>query len=98
MRETVEQLRGRYNLVLIDSPPVANLADGSILAAVSDGVVVVARVGVTDRSDLSRAGANLRHSPTPIVGVVVLEPRTVDQTYYPSMSRGAPAVPDSVAS
>lgn len=97
MRDVVDDLRSRYSLVLLDSPPVAHLADASILAAASDGVVVVARVGVTARADLPRVVANLRHSPTPVVGVVVLEPRTVDQTYYPSMAKGksAPAVRDS---
>jgi Mrp family chromosome partitioning ATPase len=89
MRDVVEELRGRFSLVLIDSPPVAHLADASILASVSDGVIVVARVGTTARSDLVAAGANLRHSPTPIVGSVVLERRTIDETYYPAMAKGS---------
>jgi len=95
MRELVESLREQFQLVIIDSPPVANLADAAILAAVSDGVVVVTRVGLTERAHLPAAAANLRHSPTPIVGAVVLEPRTVDQTYYPAMAKGRPAVPDT---
>jgi receptor protein-tyrosine kinase len=95
MRDLVDDVRERHALVLIDSPPVAHLADASILAAVSDGVVVVARVGVTQRANLPAAAANLRHSPTPIVGSVLLEPRTVDETYYPAMSKGRPVVPDT---
>ena len=89
--QLIEDLRTRFSLVLIDSPPVAHLADASILASVSDGVVVVARVGVTSRSDLATAGANLRHSPTPTVGLVLLERRTIDETYYPAVSKGASA-------
>jgi non-specific protein-tyrosine kinase len=87
-RELIDELRTRYALVLVDSPPVAHLADGSILASVSDGVVVVARVGVTNRSDVVETAASLRHIPTPIVGSVLLEPRTVDETYYPALARG----------
>jgi capsular exopolysaccharide synthesis family protein len=98
MREVLAELRERYGLILIDSPPVAHLADASILASVSDGVIVVARVGVTNRSDLPAAAANLRQVPTPIVGVVVLEPRTIDETYYPAVSKGTqPAVPTESA-
>ena len=97
MRDLVADLRERHSLVLIDSPPVAHLADASILASVSDGVVLVARVGVTERSNLETAVANLRHSPTPIVGSVLLEPRTIDQTYYPAITKGAPGVPDHAA-
>lgn len=95
MRELVADLRDRYSLVIIDSPPVAHLADASILASVSDGVVLVARVGVTQRANLESAVANLRHSPTPIVGSVLLEPRQIDQTYYPAITKGRPGVPDS---
>jgi capsular exopolysaccharide synthesis family protein len=88
LRDVVETLRTQFSLVLIDSPPVAHLADASILASISDGVVVVARVGVTARVDLATAAANLRHSPTPIVGVVVLERRQIDETYYPALAKG----------
>lgn len=96
MAETLARLREQHDLVIIDSPPVAHLADASILAAVSDGVVVVARVGVTNRADILAAAANLRHSPTPVVGVVVLEHRQIDETYYPAISRGSePAVPQT---
>jgi Mrp family chromosome partitioning ATPase len=76
-------------MVLFDSPPVAHLADPSILASMSDGVIVVARVGVTARADLPNAYANLRHSPVPIVGTVVLEHRVIDETYYPAITKGA---------
>ena len=89
LREIIDQLRDEYSLVIIDSPPVAHLADASFLAAASDGVAVVARVGVTARVDLPQAAANLRHSPTPLIGVVVLEHRVIDETYYPAVSKGA---------
>jgi capsular exopolysaccharide synthesis family protein len=82
MHDLVGELRERYSLVIIDSPPVAHLADPSILASYSDAVVVVARVGVTARADLPAMATTLRQSPTPIVGAVVLEPREVEQTYY----------------
>ena len=81
-REVVEDLREQCSLVIIDTPPVASLADASILASVSDGIVLVARVGTTERGDLPSAVANLRHSPVPVLGTVVLEPRDVDAAYY----------------
>lgn len=96
MREVVQELREQFSIVLIDSPPVANLADPAILASLSDGIVLVARVGVTQRTDLATAVENLRHLPTPIVGGVVLEPRDVDRTYYPAASKGT-AVADTAA-
>lgn len=98
MREVVAELREQHSLVIFDSPPVAHLADASILAAVSDGVVLVARVGVTNRADLPAATSNLRHSPTPIVGVIVLRPQVIDETYYPSSTNGRGDVRELVES
>jgi capsular exopolysaccharide synthesis family protein len=89
MRTLITELRGRFGLILIDSPPVAHLADASILASISDGVVAVARVSVTKRADLPAAAANLRQVPTPLIGVVLLEQRVIDDTYYPAVARGA---------
>jgi len=88
MRELVGELREQHNLVIIDAPPVAHLADASILAAISDGIVLVARVGVTNRVDLPAAAANLRHSPTPIIGTVVLSSQMIDESYYPTRTEG----------
>jgi capsular exopolysaccharide synthesis family protein len=82
MADLMGWLRERHALVIIDSPPVANLADPAILAALSDGVVLVGRVGLTNRADLVAAAANLRHTPTPILGAVILEPRAVSEAYY----------------
>jgi receptor protein-tyrosine kinase len=94
-RGLLEELRSRYALIIIDSPPVAHLADAAILAAASDGVVVVARVGVTERAHIPAAVATLRQVPTPLVGIVLIEPKTVDQTYYPALSRGTPVAETS---
>jgi tyrosine-protein kinase len=88
MRDVVAELRERHSLIIVDSPPVAHLADASILASISDGVVLVARVGVTNRSDLPAAAGNLRHSPTPIVGTIVLSQQLIDETYYPTRTEG----------
>jgi capsular exopolysaccharide synthesis family protein len=96
MTSLMETLRKRYDLVLIDSPPVEHLADASILASISDGVIAVARVGVTKRADLPAAATNLRQVPTPLIGVVLLEPREIDDTYYPAVARGARRIPTSV--
>jgi capsular exopolysaccharide synthesis family protein len=88
MRELMAELRERHSLIIVDSPPVAHLADASILAAISDGIVLVTRVGVTNRADIPAAAANLRHSPTPIVGAIVLSPQMIDETYYPNRTEG----------
>lgn len=76
------ELRERFDLVAIDSPPLSGLADGLILASQSDAVVLVVRAGLTKPSDLTAATASLRHHMTPIAGTVVFEAVQVDDYYY----------------
>jgi polysaccharide biosynthesis transport protein len=93
MRELVEDFRAEHQLVIIDAPAIAHMADASILTSLSDGVVVVARVGSTQRADLRSAAADLRHTSVPVIGLVVLERRAADYPYLavPRRSR-RPAV------
>ena len=69
-------LRDRFDLVLIDSPPLAGLADGLVLGSMSDAVVLVVRAGVTKPADLTAAVRSfLEQNNTPIAGTVVFEER-----------------------
>jgi len=78
-----DELRERFDIVLVDSPPIGGLADGLILASLSDAVVMVIRTQSTRPNRLVAAAASLRQSRTPIAGLVVFEERAVDQYYYP---------------
>jgi capsular exopolysaccharide synthesis family protein len=85
-------LRERFDLVLVDSPPLAGLADGLILASLSDIVVIVVRAGVTKPADLTAATNSLLHNMTPIAGTVVFEELPDEPYYY-----AAPEKPPSAA-
>lgn len=89
MRTLGAELGERFDTVLIDSPPISELADGLILASLSDAVVLVARTGLTKPSDLQAAATSLRQSHTDVVGLVVFEERTVE-SYYPTATPGKP--------
>jgi len=82
MRELMDELRGRYPSILIDSPPSAHLVDAGILTSLSDAVVVVVRAGLTKAENLEAAVLSLSNTRTPIFGLVVLEPRSVDRKYF----------------
>ena len=83
-------LRERFDLVLIDSPPLAGLADGLILASQSDSVILVVRAGLTKPADIAAAAGSLQHNMTPIAGLVVFEELVLDP-YYPNGGREAKA-------
>ncbi len=55
MRRLLDQLRAHFDRILLDTPPVAPLADASVLVHAVDGVVMVVRAGQTPKPALERA-------------------------------------------
>lgn len=84
MADLLRGLRGRFDLIVIDSPPVGHLADAALLAALSDTSIIVARAGMTERSSLVAAVSALARTHTPVAGAVVYERRALDPVYYPA--------------
>jgi len=61
----------RYDIVLIDSPPMFPVADASLLATMVDGVVLVVRGERTPRHLTREAIARLRFMQAKVLGVVL---------------------------
>jgi protein-tyrosine kinase len=59
MRRTFDALRGRYDRVIVDMPPVAPLADVSIALGMIDGLLMIVRAGVTPKPAIERALSGL---------------------------------------
>jgi non-specific protein-tyrosine kinase len=64
-------LRGRYDVVVIDAPPVLPVADAAATAAVCDGVLLVVRYGATRRDQVEGALAALRLAGVALLGCVL---------------------------
>jgi receptor protein-tyrosine kinase len=76
VRRLLTDLGDGDRLVIVDTPPAGSLPDASILAALADDVLVVARAGTTERDDLTSLVSSLRRRPYgQIAGLVVVEPR-----------------------
>jgi len=71
MRHVVEQLSKRFEIVLIDTPPLLVVSDAIPLLSQADGVILVTRVGMTDRRSAQRAVAATQLDPSvTVLGVV----------------------------
>ena len=72
MQNLMEQLKcdRNYDLIIYDTPPILGFADGRILASNTNGVVLVVRIGKTDRSLLKQNIDNLKVSNVPVLGLV----------------------------
>jgi capsular exopolysaccharide synthesis family protein len=66
----MEQFHAVFDLVIYDTPPVLGLADGQLLAAHTNGVVMVGGLGKTDRSIMMQSLDRLRISNATVLGVV----------------------------
>ncbi len=74
MRHLLHTLQRNYDMIVLDTPPVLATADAGILAAISDGVLLVARAGQTNRGAAQRAYQQLVHAGAHIVGTVLNDP------------------------
>jgi capsular exopolysaccharide synthesis family protein len=71
MRQLLQFTSTHYDLVLIDSPPVNLVSDPLVLASLVDGVILVARAGVTESDALAEASQHLREAGAPVLGVLL---------------------------
>lgn len=69
MRRTIDTLRGRFDRVLLDLPPVLPLADVGTVAPLADGVLMVVRAGATQRPALDEALAAFDEDR--VIGIVL---------------------------
>jgi polysaccharide biosynthesis transport protein len=73
---------GKYDLIIYDTPPILGFADGRILAAHTDGVVLVVKIGKTDRSLVKQNIDNIRMSNIPILGIVANQANRTTSSYH----------------
>lgn len=82
-KRIVEDLAGRYDRIIFDSPPVAAVTDPVILARLTDGTVFVAKAGWTSRDALSRAYRQLTvDGRVNVLGCVVNDLDVVKHSRY----------------
>lgn len=70
-RALIENLRARYDAILIDSPPINLVTDAAIIGRETDGAIVVARAAKTTRGELAHAIGQLRQVQVPVTGMVL---------------------------
>jgi capsular exopolysaccharide synthesis family protein len=71
LEEVLEELRGQYDYVLVDTPPLLAVSDASTVVPRVDGVVFVLRPGKNGRPPAERARDLLAESHALVFGVVV---------------------------
>ncbi|MFF0817870.1 polysaccharide biosynthesis tyrosine autokinase [Rhodococcus sp. NPDC003318] len=70
-QNVLNDLRARFDYVIIDASPLLPVTDATVLTAMSDGALVIARHGQTKREQLTRAVGNLHAVGATILGTVI---------------------------
>ncbi|WP_110182319.1 polysaccharide biosynthesis tyrosine autokinase [Nocardioides solisilvae] len=71
MEELLADLRSRFDLVIIDAPPLLPVTDAALIAAQADGALLIARHGKTTRDQLAHAVDRLEAVGARTVGLVL---------------------------
>ena len=79
--QLLQDLSSRYDLVLIDTPPVLAVSDTQVLAPHAGTVFLVARAEVTALGELQESTKRLGHIGVPVKGVVFNDLDTSRQRY-----------------
>lgn len=69
-RRVIEELRGRFDYVILDGAPLLPVTDSALLTTHSDGALIVARYGHTSEAEVTRSVENLEKIGAHILGSV----------------------------
>jgi capsular exopolysaccharide synthesis family protein len=96
MQELMTLWRAEYDNIIIDTPPVLPFADALVLAARADGVILVARSGISQAKGVLRAREVLARSGANILGLVLNAVRSREYYYEYPTGRQQPSEKDSL--
>jgi succinoglycan biosynthesis transport protein ExoP len=83
MTETVRALESRFDVVIIDTPPLLPVTDAAVLSSIAGGTVLVVGVGRVERDHLARSLQSLEAVQGRLLGLVLnLVPSKGSDAYY----------------
>lgn len=89
MDALLSELKGRYDLLLVDTPPVLAVSDAQILSTKCEGVLLVVKSGGLTRKNALRAKEQLQFVGARMVGVVINQAKGKDAGQYDYYGEGA---------
>lgn len=86
LREMIRELKGKYDHIIIDSPPFGIISDAAPLIGEADGVILVARFNQTKSPELDLTIDNLKKVKANVIGTVMtaFDPKKSTGYYYSS--------------
>lgn len=82
MEKLIEKLRGEYDVIMLDAPPLLQVADSRITSKLTDGVILVIGCTTSDRQRVLKAKEQLELAEAKILGVVLNRRELTDDSAY----------------
>jgi non-specific protein-tyrosine kinase len=82
MRRRLAQLRDMADVVILDSPPVLAVSDPAILAALTDGALLVVNSARTRGQHAAQAVTTLQNAGAHLLGIVLNRTAVDRRSYY----------------
>ncbi len=73
LRTILESLAKRYDMILVDAPPLLSVADARIIAPLTDALILVLRAGVTNRDSAMEAYQRIQEDGLTLLGTVLTD-------------------------
>ncbi len=71
MVQTLAELRKKYDVIIIDAPPLLPVTDSALLASEADGAVLVVRHGHATKDQVAGSVERLRAVEAPLLGLIM---------------------------
>lgn len=82
MAALIDNLGKDFDVIICDSPPILSVADARVLCRFFDGMIVVARAGLTTYPMVKKSIRMVKEVKGEILGILVNAVQTRDQEYY----------------
>jgi capsular exopolysaccharide synthesis family protein len=83
MTEILDELRTRFDRVLLDTPPIGAVTDAAVLGRIVDSVILVVHAGKTRKKLIERGLEQLSQIDVDVSGIVLNNLRIGRKRYYP---------------
>ena len=71
LKNAISEISGKYDYVIIDTPPVGQVIDAAIVAPKADGVVMVVEANYVKKKVLEKAKEQLEKSGAEFLGIIL---------------------------
>ncbi|SMO52760.1 GumC family protein [Gracilimonas mengyeensis] len=71
LKTVIDKLKDKYDHIILDTAPYGIISDSASLLRLTDGIIVVARFGLTSKKELDFTLDGLKHLNANIVGLVL---------------------------